>query len=356
MKKMIKIAALIVLTPIVLFALYVLGNILYAKANKFTPKAIEDIAASPAKQGNPTTQDTSFTFLTWNIGYGGLGAKADFFYDGGKMVVSDKADVERYVSGINAFLGVQKEEVDFFLLQEVDREARRSWNINEEATINNSLFGFSSAFAVNYDVRFVPVPYTNPMGRVLAGLQSLSVFQPVESKRIQLPNADKFPDQLFYLERCLLMQRYKLANGKDLIVINTHLEAYDDGGVKKKQMEFTKKIMLEEYGKGNYVVMGGDWNIAPPGFAAHKFAKEKEEDYLDLNADINYIQDWKFAFDSTVATNRKNKTAYNKATTFTTIIDYFFVSPNVEIETVKGIDLGFADSDHQPVMLKIKLK
>ncbi len=356
MKKMIKIAAIVILTPILLFALYVVGNLVYAKMNKFTPPAVEDVAAAPAKQGNPTAADSTFTFLTWNIGYGGLGAKADFFYDGGKMVVSNKEDVDKYVFGINAFLAAQKEEVDFFLLQEVDREARRSWNINEEATISNSLFGFSSAFAVNYDVKFVPVPYTNPMGRVLAGLQSLSVFQPVESKRIQLPNADKFPDQLFYLERCLLQQRYKLANGKDLIVINTHFEAYDNGDVKKRQMEFTKKIMLQEHEKGNYVVMGGDWNIAPPGISAHKFAIEKEEDYLDLNADANYIPGWHFAFDSTTATNRKNKTAFEKGKTFTTIIDYFFVSPNVNVELIKGIDLGFADSDHQPVMMRVSLK
>jgi hypothetical protein len=28
--------------------------------------------------------DDEFTFLSWNIGYGGLGYKEDFFYDGGK--------------------------------------------------------------------------------------------------------------------------------------------------------------------------------------------------------------------------------------------------------------------------------
>lgn len=360
MKSMIKISLIVLLTPIVLFALYVVGNIVFASITKFQPPA-EQILSIRQKSNviSPSLVSESDTsvrlkFLIWNIGYGGLGAEADFFYDGGKMVVSPKEWVEKYNKGIVDFLS--KTNADFILLQEVDTAGRRSWNINQKENIANALPEFNYSFAVNYDVRFVPVPYANPMGRVLGGLLSLSKAKPIESKRIQLPNKDKFPDQLFYLERCLLLQRFILeGTGKELVVINTHFEAYDNGEVKQKQMAFTKKILEAEFAKGNYVVMGGDWNISPPGVDAHAFAKEPENDYLRANADANYINGWSYAFDSSKGTNRKNKTAYIPDKTFTTIIDYFFVSPNIKVERVKTIDLGFQFSDHQPVLMEVKL-
>ncbi len=180
---------------------------------------------------------------------------------------------------------------------------------------------------------------------------------PDKSERIALPGISDFPKKIFYLERCLLMQRYKLPSGKELIVINTHYEAYDDGSVKKQQMELTRKLVEEEYAKGNYVVIGGDWNIAPPDFNVHTFEKEKEDDPLYLmNNDKSFMPGWTYAFDPTIATNRKNKTAFDPAKTFTTVIDYYLLSPNIETVEVKGQDMGFAYSDHQPVKLTVRLK
>ena len=154
-----------------------------------------------------------------------------------------------------------------------------------------------------------------------------------------------------------MLQRHPLANGKDLVVINTHFEAYDDGGVKREQMALTKKLMLAEYAKGNYVVLGGDWNIAPPYFNVHKWEKEKLLDRLyTLNNDSNYIPGWKYVADENTPSNRKNDHAYDPKTTYTTVIDYFFVSPNIEVEEVKGIDAQFKYSDHNPVRMKIRLK
>jgi endonuclease/exonuclease/phosphatase family metal-dependent hydrolase len=194
------------------------------------------------------------------------------------------------------------------------------------------------------------------MGKIYGGLQTFSKYTPLETKRIALPGITDFPRRIFYLERCLLMQRYRLSNGKDLIVINTHFEAYDDGSIKKQQMAVTKKILEEEHAKGNYVVVGGDWNIAPPTFNVHTWEKEPEDDILYLkNNDKDYIPGWNFVYDSTVATNRKNKYIFS-GNTFTTVIDYYLTSPNIEIEEVKGFDMGFAFSDHQPVRMKIRLK
>ncbi len=339
--------------------LYVGGMILFGIITKYKPAPVETVELVNPKSAieNPKTlTDSTFTFLIWNLGYGGLGKEVDFFYDGGKMVTSPKEHVLKNNEGMKNFLA-ENEDVDFIMLQEADRNSKRSWKIDQVEEFATVLPEHNYAFAVNYQVEYLPFPFTNPIGKVYGGLQTLSKFTPAESKRIALPGISDFPRKLFYLERCLLMQRYKLGNGKDLIVINTHFEAYDDGSVKKEQMALTKKILEEEYAKGNYVVLGGDWNIAPPSFNVHTWEKEPEDDQLYLkNNDAHYIDGWNYDYDSTTATNRKNKFAFNPKTTFTTVIDYYFTSPNIEVEEVKGVDMGFNFSDHQPVKMKLRLK
>lgn len=326
---------------------------------KFKPAPVEVVELTNPKSAitdSSPISDSTLSFMIWNVGYGGLGKEVDFFYDGGKMVTSPKEHVLKNNEGMKKFFA-ENTDVDFIMLQEVDRSSKRSWKIDQAEQFANVLPRHNYAFTPNYQVEYLPFPFTNPIGKVYGGLQTLSKFTPVESKRIALPGISDFPRKLFYLERCLLMQRYKLANGKDLLVINTHFEAYDDGSVKKEQMALTKKILEEEYAKGNYVVLGGDWNIAPPSFNVHTWEKEPEDDQLYLkNNDPNYVTGWNYAYDSTTATNRKNKYSFDAAKTFTTVIDYYFTSPNIEVEEVKGVDMGFDFSDHQPVKMKIKLK
>ncbi len=339
--------------------LYVGGMILFGIITKFKPAPVEVVEVQSSKS-NPQSEsilaDSTFSFMIWNVGYGGLGKEVDFFYDGGKMVTSPKEHVLKNNEGMKKFFA-ENTDVDFIMLQEVDRSSKRSWKIDQAEQFANVLPEHNYAFTPNYQVEYLPFPFTNPIGKVYGGLQTLSKFTPAETKRIALPGISDFPRKLFYLERCLLMQRYKLANGKDLLVINTHFEAYDDGSVKKEQMALTKKILEEEYAKGNYVVLGGDWNIAPPSFNVHTWEKEPEDDQLYLkNNDPNYVTGWNYAYDSTTATNRKNKYSFDAAKTFTTVIDYYFTSPNIEVEEVKGVDMGFDFSDHQPVKMRVKLK
>ena len=65
------------------------------------------------------------------------------------------------------------------------------------------------------------------------------------------------------LDRCFLLSRLALPDGKELVLINTHNEAFDDGSQRNQQMAVLKELMLKEYEKGNYVITGGDWNLNP---------------------------------------------------------------------------------------------
>jgi endonuclease/exonuclease/phosphatase family metal-dependent hydrolase len=357
MKKMFILIGIIIAIGI----LYVGGFILYGTVTKYKPAAMEQVPVvagrQPANNSRPIP-DSVFTFMTWNIGYCGEGAETDFFYDSGVGVIAPERLVKKYTAGVYQTIK-DNGDADFIFIQEADRKGKRSWNNDEVTGISSQLPDHNYAFAVNYDVKYLPFPlepWKQSLGRIYGGILTLSKYTPTECTRVSLPNITDWPRRIFYLERCLMLQRYPLAGGKDLVVINTHFEAYDDGGVKRAEMAVTKKIMEAEYAKGNYVVLGGDWNIAPPDFNIHKWEKVKLLDVLyTLNNDPNYIPGWKYVYDGNTPSNRKNDHPFDE-TTFTTVIDYFFVSPNIEVEDVHGINAGFKYSDHNPVRMKIRLK
>lgn len=354
--KLLKRTILIILIPILTFGLYLVGNILFAFLTDFQPPEKESIEL----RGMPSKSqpDSILSFLNWNIGYAGLGQKADFFYDGGTTVISPESDVNTYFKGIKKTVEAA-DSIDFVLLQEVDTLARRSYSINQFTEIGNALKGYGYAFATNYDVKFVPKPFTEPLGKVVAGLMSLTRYFPKEITRYQYPGRFEFPTYLFFLDRCFLLNRYSLNNGKELLVINTHNSAYDNTGeMKKGELEMLKKFITEEYNKGNYVIVGGDWNQCPPNFDPMKFNQGKSEaPYTPQVQDPSFLpSDWHWAADTAVPSNRNLITAYNSQKTFTTVIDYYLLSPNVEPLIVKTLDMHFAYSDHQPVYLKVKLK
>ena len=157
------------------------------------------------------------------------------------------------------------------------------------------------------------------------------------------------------LDRCFLVNHYPLENGKDLLVINTHNEAFDPGQIRKAQMAYLKDFLLSEYQKGNYIIAGGDWNQSPPGFKPGFTGHPVNTGQMMMDSD--YLPaEWKWIYDNTIPSNRTVIAAYDPATTTTTVIDFFLLSPNIESVSVDCIDLNFENSDHNPVRLKVRLK
>ncbi len=299
--------------------------------------------------------DQAFSFTIWNIGYAGLSKKMDFFYDGGRKVRPQKSTVESNVAAITAYLSGLAQQ-DFILLQEVDQASKRSWFINEYEKIVEALPGHHASFAKNYDVGFVPLPVTDPMGKVLSGLQTLSRGEPFSVVRHSFPGNYSWPQGLFMLDRCFMASGYHLeGSDKKLVVINTHNSAYDDGRLRSRQMAYLEDFLLKEHQKGNYVVVGGDWNQCPPGFEP-AFARNRMDNKDRMDIEKSFLPEWQWVYDKTVPTNRRVNIPYDEAGSLTTMIDFFLVSPNIEVKSVKGIHLGFEHSDHQPVQLEIVLK
>ena len=356
MKSIIKVIYKVTAFFLLLFILF----LSYATLTDFQPK--EKIQLFKQENAREITNN-NFTILSWNIGYAGLGDNMDFLYDGGNKVKDTEKRTIKNLNNIIEFLSAQG-KLDFMLLQEVDVKAKRSYYINQRDSIENKFrfdsrnsMAFLSIFAYNYNVPHVPVPFTEPMGYVHSGLQSLSKYVPTNSTRFAFPGNYSWPKSLFMLDRCFLSNRYKLKNGKELIIINTHNSAFDDGSLKKQQLESLRKYLLTEVEKGNYFVVGGDWNQNPPGLNTNKFSKydkSKEFKLSMINKDI-FPANWQWVFDPNIATNRSNITAYKKGESATTVLDFFLISPNLEANFITTIDLDFKNSDHQPVIMNFRI-
>ena len=122
------------------------------------------------------------------------------------------------------------------------KKSKRSYYLNEFDTISSQLANHLAFFGTNYKVFFVPQPVTEPMGKVLSGVATFSRYSPVSSIRYSLPGDFGFPTQLFYLDRCFIVNRYLLTNGKELIIINTHMEAFDAGEIRKARWNILKVL------------------------------------------------------------------------------------------------------------------
>lgn len=286
------------------------------------------------------------TLLSWNLGYGGMGKDMDFYFDGGKRVNPTEDEFNKNYEGIIKFTSENKADINLF--QEVDVKSQRSY-FNDMANSIMTTLGGSNYFAYNFKNVYVPFPLKSPIGTVESGLFTSSKYLPNSIQRVSLPNENGWPKKIFNLKRGILELRYA-HNGKELIIANIHNSAFDKGDVRKAQINFIAQQYMDEYAKGNYVILGGDFNMILPG---SKTQGSFNYPMHSIDPDI-FPSNWTWAFDDTVFSNRDGSIPYS-STSGLGIIDGFLLSPNVKLLKAKSYDLGFEYSDHQPVKIEVIL-
>ena len=352
----------VLLSLLLLLAIVFAGVTEYLTLTEYRPPERERASVEPGGRELIGAGD-SFRILTWNCGYGALGDNADFFMDGGKMVfTSDEERVHRNIAGIAEAAAAMEPDMIFF--QETDRNSARSYGIEETIELNNLLqqdydLAYTSSFAYNFNVRFVPFPIP-PIGRVRSGILTFSSARAREAERIQLPIPFKWPVRLANLKRCLLVERLPLKNvDKDLVLVNLHLEAYDNGEGKEAQTRMLREILEEEAANGNYVIAGGDFNQTFSSVDTSAYPQQEGTWAPGLLDTSGFGDGWQFLMDPSVPTCRSLDKPYEGADTDTFqhyVVDGFIVSSNIEVRTVETLDLGFVNSDHNPVLLECVLK
>ena len=325
-------------------------------ATEFNPAPVEAAEVTRAGDVDTLKGGDSLTVLSWNVGYGGLGKDSDFFMDGGKDARSaDEATVKAYLGGISA--AIEESGADLVLLQEVDSDSSRTYGIDERSFLDRGMS--CETYAMNYSCPFVPVPVP-PIGKVHSGLYTMTADLIIDrAERISLPCPFSWPLRIANLKRCLLVSYLPIEGSeKQLVLVNLHLEAYDDGAGKIAQTKQLREFITGEYEKGNYVIAGGDFNQVFPG-SLERYPNTHPENWEPgvLDADL-LPAGWTLAYDLATPTCRLLNQPYDPADLEGTqyyVIDGLILSPNVELKSVETLDAGFANSDHNPVRIEVVL-
>ena len=341
---------------ILLLILLIAGYFIFMTLTDYRP---DEVTRLPVENNHDETLqlEEPVSVMTFNIGYCGLDDEQDFFLDGGTESRSESREKTlENLSGILRF--TEANDSDIYLFQEVDIRSSRSYKINQYDRLSEELEGYASALALNYKVPWIPVPLTKPMGTVKAGLATFSRYTIKEAERYQYPGEESWPRQLALLDRCFLETRIPVENGKELVLLNSHLSAYDKGGqIRKQQLDYLKKHILTEYNKGHYIIVGGDWNHLIPGTNPERFDTTQDwPEWLVKIPESFKPEGFQWVADSGVPTNRSVDRPYEKGINFLSVIDGFLVSPNVKVLSVKGFSLDFEYSDHNPVQVHFILK
>ena len=336
-----------------------IGLVIFVSVKEYKPGDREQLEVEKlASEKEVILPGDSLKIVTWNVGCGTLGDNADFFMDYGDMVYT--ADVQRVGENIAGIISSLSDiDADIMLLQETDISSSRSYRVNERNLISGAFSGYDNTFAYNFKVDYIPYPIP-PIGKVESGLMTLSRYGIGSAERIQLPCPFKWPIRCVNLKRCLSVNRIPIEGTESqLVIVNLHLEAYDDGEGKLAQTKMLAEFLLNEVAAGNYVIAGGDFNQTFASTDASAYPEYEGRWHSGRLDEIYFGSDLKFYQDAASPTCRSLDQPFAGADPETFqyyVIDGFIVSKNIEVNSVETINNMFRYTDHNPVVLEVTLK
>lgn len=350
LKKILKALLIIVIILVVLFA----ALLVWLTVVEYRPEDRETVTVEALGGGAKSlATGDSIKIVAWNMGYGALGDNADFFMDGGSMVYT--ADEARVRENLDAMVSeVKAQNPDIVLLQEIDINSSRSYYIDESSYFDN--LGYNNmVYANNFKVAFFPFPIP-PYGKIDSGIATYSSYATTSAERIQLPCPFKWPVKTINLKRCALVSRIPVEGGKELVIVNLHLEAYDDGVGKAAQAKMLMDILDYETSLGNYVIAGGDFNQSFSNVQCNYPVYSEQWQPAAMDVSI-YESNWQFIMNNEIPTCRSLYAPLvgNENTLQYYMIDGFIISKNITVDSYEIRDLGFVNSDHNPQVITVTL-
>ncbi len=162
---------------------------------------------------------------------------------------------------------IKEENPDIVLLQEVDDGARRTDYTDQLRTLLSKLPAAYRCHTSTFYWRARFVPHRRIMGSVGMKLSTISKYRITASIRHTLaPVPNNALVRQFHPKRAILETRLPVDGGKDLVVLNLHLEAFPEGtDVMQKQVTQLDAVLTDLCAENHPFVTGGDFNLLPPG-------------------------------------------------------------------------------------------
>jgi endonuclease/exonuclease/phosphatase family metal-dependent hydrolase len=291
----------------------------------------------------------TLTVTVWNLGYGGLGRDSDFVSDGGThLFPPSRAAVSANVAAINDFVG--REEADVLVFQEIAYGGPVNYWVNLKGRLDDTLASRSSVFFADFQTRLMPWPLRMTHGQAIYARPAFA-----STDVVALPAEDT---AIFGVKRryASVVARLPIeGRAHGWTVASVHLAAFDpDASVRTRQLQELLAWAQAEYERGQHVVLAGDWNFQ---IAETSFPHTTDERFLFWLFPFPQEalpEGWRIGADANVPSVRTNHQPYAPGENYVTTIDGFIVSPNVEIESLTGVDLGFEHTDHQPVRARVR--
>lgn len=239
---------ILIIFIVIIIALFIIFTIVV----DYKPKDIIKIHINHGATVKKVPVDEEIVIASYNIGYGGTDRSEDFYMCGGKGTsLVQKSIVQRNIKHISE--EIMNIDSNILLLQEVDSNSKRSGYMNQTQIIRNILKNMDSVSAYTHKSEFIPIPLKEPMGKIESSIMTFSEFKIDESKRFKLPDNIKWPTKGFKHDRAILESILLTENGKELIIVNIHLSAFDkDAKVRREQLEFINAHIESHLNKGNY--------------------------------------------------------------------------------------------------------
>ncbi|MBN1335689.1 MAG: endonuclease/exonuclease/phosphatase family protein [Deltaproteobacteria bacterium] len=316
-----------------------------------TPVPVEEVAPSRLLLAGERIR-----ILSWNVQYA-AGRRLHFFYDGGTAVHVPEGDVRATLEGLEAVIAA--EAPDLVLLQEVDRDSRRTGRIDQVPPLATAARAACLATASYHRARFVPIPVRHPLGRVDMHLALLSRFPMTGAERVALPLLrESRLRRAFNLKRALLWATLPVEGGPDLDVAVTHLSAFSLGdGTLARQVVVLDAWMREREAARRPFVLAGDLNLLPPGDDPGRLGADAVEYADDPNPVEALLAAHRCVLPDPAEPLRPDQRTYLPfgATLPDRVLDYVFVGPGIEVEDARVLQEHRDLSDHVPLCVDLEL-
>lgn len=234
---------------------------------------------------------------------------------------------------------------DIIALQEIDIASKRSYNVNQLEALANDLGLTHAGLAINWNKNYVPFPYwpiSAHFGKIVSGQAVLSRYPVTKNERVVLGKVASRPFfyNAVYLDRLAQVTQVDI-NERSLIVINVHLEAFDN----PTRFNQTRAVreMAETYAQDYPVLLVGDFNSALN-------RPEEGERSIEIMAE------------SALFTSAVSRDQWTEQPTFPSKppeykLDYVFYTPTtIELNDTRVVTEVATASDHLPLLMTFTLK